>query len=307
MVLYKCFRCGYNTIYKTNFKNHLNRKHICQPKLENISINKIIKIYKLDNICDYTQKSTFYTPYIHKTPHKRHMCSECGKQYSRSDSLLRHKRTSCKKNISNKKENIKLKKEISILKHENDKLKQLRENDKKEILDEVEKLILKNMNSKVTHINNMTNSNNQTINNNNIIINNYGEENVDYITDKILNKLLKHPNSSLVKLIKIKHFHPKHPENRNIRITNKKLPFAEVIEDKKWKLKKKNTVLEELLDKNFILLDNHYEEKELDLQKKYKNKYEKYQQQIDNNEKFRNDKKIDIEIEILNSDRNIEI
>lgn len=317
MVIYSCLRCGYETTYKTNFKNHLKRKYICEAKLEDVCLEYIYDYYNLYSSNKKLVNNTQITHNNTQIPHKntqKHInnksliCQHCGKIFSRIDSLSRHKKKYCKKNKKKNKETDELKKEISMLKKENILLKKLREEDKKNIMKEVEKLIIKNMKSKVTNIhNNLTNSNNKTINNNNIIINNYGEENVDYITDKILTKLLRNPDSSLVKLIRIKHFDPNHPENRNIRITNKKLPFAEVVEDKKWKLRKKEHVLEELVDKNSMILDIHYEEKEGKMRKKTKNKYEEYQNKLDHDNKFRDSKKTDIELEILNANREIEI
>jgi hypothetical protein len=46
MVNYKCNRCGYETKHKANFITHLNRKNICSPLLEDISIENIKKYYK---------------------------------------------------------------------------------------------------------------------------------------------------------------------------------------------------------------------------------------------------------------------
>ena len=45
MVEYKCHRCGYNAKQKINLMRHLNRKNICQPLLEDISIENIQKYY----------------------------------------------------------------------------------------------------------------------------------------------------------------------------------------------------------------------------------------------------------------------
>ena len=45
MVDYKCFRCGYVATQKINMKHHLNRKNICKPILEDISIENIKKHY----------------------------------------------------------------------------------------------------------------------------------------------------------------------------------------------------------------------------------------------------------------------
>ena len=36
MVLYICERCGYETMRKSNFKSHLNRKKLCLPLLDDI-------------------------------------------------------------------------------------------------------------------------------------------------------------------------------------------------------------------------------------------------------------------------------
>ena len=46
-MVYNCIRCGYETKHKGHFKNHLNRKKICIPTLEDISINDIKNYYIL--------------------------------------------------------------------------------------------------------------------------------------------------------------------------------------------------------------------------------------------------------------------
>jgi len=40
MVEYICNRCGYNAKQKINLVRHLNRKNICKPILEDISIEE---------------------------------------------------------------------------------------------------------------------------------------------------------------------------------------------------------------------------------------------------------------------------
>ena len=47
MVTYLCNRCGYQSNHKGNFKNHLNRKNVCEPLLENISIKEVRFLYGL--------------------------------------------------------------------------------------------------------------------------------------------------------------------------------------------------------------------------------------------------------------------
>ena len=51
MVNYKCLRCGYSNNIKTKFIKHLNRKHICKPKLKDMSRQEIYDFYfKKDKI-----------------------------------------------------------------------------------------------------------------------------------------------------------------------------------------------------------------------------------------------------------------
>ena len=45
MVEYKCLRCGYVAKQKNHLVNHLNRKNICVPVIEDISIEVVIKYY----------------------------------------------------------------------------------------------------------------------------------------------------------------------------------------------------------------------------------------------------------------------
>ena len=45
MVNYECFRCGYVASQRCNMKQHLNRKNICNPIEDDISIEEIKKYY----------------------------------------------------------------------------------------------------------------------------------------------------------------------------------------------------------------------------------------------------------------------
>ena len=49
MVKYNCLRCGYVAKQKSHLLNHLNRKHICHPLLEDISIEEMYEIYNFKN------------------------------------------------------------------------------------------------------------------------------------------------------------------------------------------------------------------------------------------------------------------
>jgi len=103
-----------------------------------------------------------------------------------------------------------------------------------------------------------------TVNNNNtnniIVVNNYGKENTDYMTVEKIKKLLNRPYDSVQELIKMLHFNAEHPENHNVKITNKKEPFALVWNDPIWELRKKKTVVKDLVDKGYMMIDTTYED-----------------------------------------------
>ena len=141
-------------------------------------------------------------------------------------------------------------------------------------------------------------------NSNNIIINNFGSENMNYVTEKMMKRLLKQGSKSIPKLIKHIHFNPNHPENHNVRINNKKLKFAEIRENNKWKYKHKKAVLDDLVDFGYVTLEEFKSnnESELDdlLRKGFNRLMKKY-------EKEKNDIVDDVELEVLNGMKDIEI
>ena len=281
MVYYECQRCGYNTTLRGNIKQHLNRKNICEPILDNISIEEMKEIYNLNENDKIHQNNTIYTkitPNCNKiTPiytknYTKKMdikhCSYCGKEFSRRDSLTRHLNR------------CKIKKENEI---ETNKI-ELLEKDKEELIETVEKLLiecsemknlLKNTTKKSTTLqhsmsnsqNNNTNSNNTTNNNNTIIINNYGEEDTKYITSDFILKLLKNkPFKAIPEMIKHTHFNKEHPENQNIKITNKKEPYVKIMKDNKWEFQDRKNTITDLIDKQHIKISDEKVEEQIERQ-----------------------------------------
>ena len=48
-MIYECLRCGFIAKQKGHLEDHLNRKNICNPILEPISINEIKTYYNFTN------------------------------------------------------------------------------------------------------------------------------------------------------------------------------------------------------------------------------------------------------------------
>ena len=198
---------------------------------------------------------------------KQYICPNCDKKFTLYKNLWRHQKNNCKSNST----------EIDNLKQEINDLKiQIKGN---------------------VYANN-------NINSNNIIINNFGSENMNYITEKVMKRLLKQGTKSIPKLIKHIHFNPNHPENHNVRINNKKLKFAEIRENNKWKYKHKKAVLDDLVDFGYVTLEEFKSnnESELDdlLRKGFNRLMKKYEEE-------KNEIVDDVELEVLNGMKDIEI
>ena len=265
-MIYNCARCSYETNHKGHFLNHLNRKNICKPILTDISIEDIKNHYNLET--SITSKITSNNSNILICPSKKlqkpqknvvnKQCSYCCKEFSRIDNLNRHlKKCKMKNNVLS--ENKELRETVEKLLIECSEMKNL----------------LKNTTKKSTTLqhsmsnsqNNNTNSNNTTNNNNTIIINNYGEEDTKYITSDFILKLLKNkPFKAIPEMIKHTHFNKEHPENQNIKITNKKEPYVKIMKDNKWELQDRKNTITDLIDKQHIKISDEKVEEQIERQ-----------------------------------------
>ena len=280
MVDYICLRCGYIASQKINLKHHLNRKNICNPILDDISIDEIKNMYGFEinskslqnppNHSKITPNHSKITPngltpkyskllqnWSNTAPNcssllqnsgSKATCEYCLRTYSRNSNLTKHLKT-CKKKMAN--ENEKDKKIEELIKNQEEMKKQMKEM--------VEKLLIEKGNTNISNSNN--NSHNTT--NNIININNYGDEDTKYITSDYILKLLKNrPAKTIPELIKYTHFNEEHPENQNIKITNKKEPYIKVRKNNKWELQDKEDTINDLIDRQQIhLMDEVIEEK----------------------------------------------
>lgn len=109
-----------------------------------------------------------------------------------------------------------------------------------------------------------------TTNTYNIVINPFGQENTDYITKDYIQRIIDEgPYDTIPKLLEYIHFNPKHKENHNIKITNKKQPYAQVYDGNKWLIRDKKQTIDDMSDKAYSLLNEHYT-----WQNEYMNKFQ---------------------------------
>jgi len=115
-------------------------------------------------------------------------------------------------------------------------------------------------------------------------VNCFGDENLDYITHNDIIDCMNNINVSIPLLLEKIHFDPEHPENNNVRIPNKKLPYTKFVNSRsQWEYNYKNNTIHSMIENAYNILCDTFEEKyrEIDVntqqnfrdfQERYRNK-----------------------------------
>ena len=282
MPLYNCEQCNYSTKYKADFTKHTKTK----KHRRNIGdINELGEELtpKTQKDPEKTQKDPEKT---RKDPEKTQSnptfsCDFCYSTFSSYAHKRRHELDRGKENVSVK--------DLKIRPLEKEKKK-------------LEKQIIKMM-DKVGTINNTTHNNTNNNTQNIIVVNNYGKENTEYLTVDKIKALLDRPFDSVQELIKMLHFNSDHPENHNVKITNKKEPYALVWNEPIWEVRKKKSVVKDIVDKGYLMIDTTHDNMD-ESNKKYIN----FQTKFDDDET--NIKEVieeEAEIVIINETKKLDV
>ena len=124
----------------------------------------------------------------------------------------------------------------------------------KDLKKQVEMLLQQTAKNNTT--NNIKNQTNNIENQNIIVVNSFLHEDTNHITDKYIRSLIRHDTFGCIpKLIQKIHFDPNFPQNHNVKITNKKLDYAEIVENNKWVYKNKGKVIDDLISNSYSKID----------------------------------------------------
>jgi hypothetical protein len=241
MVAYRCDKCGFAS-FKTeqSLRGHLlTKKHMMRQ--ENV------------------RQDLF-------------QCKTCNKWYCGRSGISHHNKTCTSKNlnpnpiISEQSVDVNctpgdqfcnIQKDTTSVQEIVNEMKEAFEKERQEMLAQIAMLLDKHAGT----TNNTTNNNNIETQNINIIINAFGNENTDYIDDKAILACIGRVYKSIPSLLEKIHFDPKHPENHNIKITNKKLPYASVMgNNQKWKTVDRKDAIEIMVLNGYNMLDEKYTE-----------------------------------------------
>jgi uncharacterized C2H2 Zn-finger protein len=260
---FTCDKCHQLFTYKSQYQRHINNKFSCNGSditNNNDTINNTNMINNNDTINgNDTIIAVDTNNTMQNKESKDYQCMNCYKWYATKRSLYAHQQEVCKLSQENKKNNM-----IDIV------------NNLKKELEKKNKIINKiNNNGTINNgtindsainngiVNNTNNTNNTVngpINNTNITINAYGKEDLSHITDNDYKSIFNKCNSAIPMLIDLIHFNEKNTENANVYISNMRSQFAYIYDGKKWILKNKDELIDDIYDNKCIILLEKYDD-----------------------------------------------
>jgi hypothetical protein len=220
-----------------------------------------------------------------QTPLPTFVCDACGKKYVHRQSLHTHKMSCIEVAViaAVPAQNDATPSVQENLQQQIDEMKQAFEKERQEMKAQITMLLDKHAG---TTNNNTTNNNNIETQNINIIIKAFGNENTDYIDDKAILACISKVYKSIPSLLEKIHFDPKHPENHNIKITNKKLPYASVMgNNQKWKTVDRKDAIETMVLNGYNMLDEKYAENKEKLPSSKQQNFEGFQSKFESEDK----------------------
>lgn len=224
-MMYSCKRCGYESTRKGNMRHHLSRKMICEPLLEDISI-ETLKLELED--CEHQSKKE----------NKEYVCEICGVNYQSRQGLLKHEKK---------------------FHNESTKIKEL-ENLVKDLQEQLAKEKEKTANTQIINKHNGHNIDHQENHYHvNIIINPYGTETTSHLTPEFLTNCMFQCNDGMKNLIQQIYFNPGIPENHNVRYKSKKQNLLETMGmNQRWIECDQSTTLDDMISKGHKVLCKHF-------------------------------------------------
>jgi len=252
--------------------------------------------------CSFTRKF-FLAQHLKSQKHQKR-CSNattifsciCGKTYLSKKSLELHKKKcSCVSTSINTKKDVDTK-----IDEMEQKLKDF-EKEREEMKAQISLLLDKQAGTTTNTNSNNTNIENQN-NTINININAFGSENTDYLDDQAILQCIDRVYKSIPALLQKIHFDPQHPENHNIKITNKKLPYASVMgNNQRWKTMDRKDAIDKMVNNGYYMLDEKYEVNKEKFDPRKQKNFEGFKDKFETEEK--NTMKMvkgDVEMMVLN-------
>ena len=296
MVKFNCAKCKYSTHLKSNYDRHLNsKKHII-----NIEFKGVINEQTIENLKKYTndtqmihndpKRYTKNTQKIHKNAQKytnenqKHFCEFCGKEFKSRPSMLRHIRTYCK-----------IKKELDEEEAKKDQIIKEQKEQINKLIDKVGNKVTintksfndnSNTNNLQLNNNSQLNNNNSQLNNNNLQLNNFRNEDLSMLTNQVKRKMIKGPFKMIPNMMKMIYFNDNYPQNKTLKLINRKDNILQVYGNKGWEYVHKEEVIDEIIDTTNYEVDTYYDDNKEEEFSNFVNKtYKRFRKLFDSRDK----------------------
>ena len=105
------------------------------------------------------------------------------------------------------------------------------------------------------------------------------------LTDSYMKKMVQYPYTAIPQMIKKIHFNDKYPENKNIRMLNKRSNKIQILNIDRWEYVSKKEAIKELIDDKNYHLDKYYEDNKHQFSDVNQNRFEKFQEKITSSDK----------------------
>ncbi len=255
MAAYTCDRCGFIETRRHHFRRHLRRKYPCRPKLQDVSIEELLRrhlnyktnlenspwmefIKKMTPIDPKRPILTPIDPHPHPPPKpaqpKKYRCAGCEKHFSKNCHMRRHEKKCYKK------------------RH----LDELEDLDRQVALKERETHLVKTQNKSQEIV-----GNNNTQINNNVTVNilPYEQTDVSHLTDRDYQRAFNRAAMCVPQILEKVHFDPEKPENHNVYISSMNNRYIKLHNGKRWNLRDREETLEDLFADAEYMLENKLE------------------------------------------------
>jgi uncharacterized C2H2 Zn-finger protein len=324
MGVYKCNRCNKLFKLKGDYNRHISRKFPCKSDNKTLdSVDETAKIepQKSTKMEKNPHKNTENVKNLVdeelEDDESKKVCNHCKKVFSREDSLRRHITKHCKVKASqdNEKESLlqklleEMRKQNNQMEKQNKQMEEMKEKMERKDEDvtnlkmEIERLKSKGSryikvgtqqkNRNNTNIgtqqnttieNQQNNQQNIQINNNNIKLLAFGSEDMSYVVDEVYKRILNKGFKSVPTFVQYLHFNKDNPQNHNVYISNMQTNYAIVYDGEDWKLKERDSVLQQLVDDKTGILSVKFDELLDSLDEPTVRKFRRFIDQSDENE-----------------------
>lgn len=106
---------------------------------------------------------------------------------------------------------------------------------------------------------------------------------MEYISDKFIKKMIMNPELGIVNLIRVIHFNPDVPQNRNLFVKSRKFNFVEIYKRTGWKTMSRKDVFQNLIASKKDTMDEYFDRfcDNKELSQKYIEKYDYFSDNLD--------------------------